>query len=324
MLFRAEAEAEAEASMRMIDLGSQRGPLHMHVHMNMKVMDTPITSVECGREIRFRRSFRSLMECVVPCCGFQPSSTATDSLAGDVDADAAAAATAAAESTTTHHHGSSSSSSSTVTGTFFGYRKGRVSFCIQDDRRRSSRSSPLLLLEFTVPTAFLAREMQYGLLRIALVECGEYSRSHITSASKQGYYYQYNSSSKINTVSSSSSSCSSSSLFNVPVWAMYCNGRKVGFAMRRQMTIGDVAVLKLMQSVSVGAGVLPPITTTATATTKSPSEEEEECGSGGGGELMYLRASFERVIGSADSESFHMINPVGSSSQELSIFLLRS
>lgn len=315
MLFR--AEAEAEASMRMIDLGSQRGPLHMHVHMNMKVMDTPITSVECGREIRFRRSFRSLMECVVPCCGFQPSSTATDSLAGDVDADAAAA-----ESTTNyHHHGSSSSSSSTVTGTFFGYRKGRVSFCIQDDRRRSSRSSPLLLLEFTVPTAFLAREMQYGLLRIALVECGEYSRSHRTSASKQGYYYQYNSSSKINTVSSS---CSSSSLFNVPVWAMYCNGRKVGFAMRRQMTIGDVAVLKLMQSVSVGAGVLPPITTTATATTKSPSEEEEECGSGGGGELMYLRASFERVIGSADSESFHMINPVGSSSQELSIFLLRS
>ncbi|GMP44340.1 hypothetical protein CsSME_00013306 [Camellia sinensis var. sinensis] len=224
--------------MRMIDLGSQRGPLHMHVHMNMKVMDTPITSVECGREIRFRRSFRSLMECVVPCCG-------------DVDADAAAA-----ESTINHHHhhhGSSSSSSSTVTGTFFGYRKGRVSFCIQDDRRRSSRSSPLLLLEFTVPTAFLAREMQYGLLRIALVECGEYSRSHITSASKQGYYYQYNSSSKINTVSSS---CSSSSLFNVPVWAMYCNGRKVGFAMRRQMTIGDVAVLKLMQSVSVGAVVV--------------------------------------------------------------------
>ncbi|GMP59801.1 hypothetical protein CsSME_00022935 [Camellia sinensis var. sinensis] len=161
--------------MRMIDLGSQRGPLHMHVHMNMnmKVMDTPITSVECGR---FRRSFRLLMECVVPCCGFQPSSTATDSLAGDVDADAAPA-----ESTINHHHGSSSSSSSTVTGTFFGYRKGRVSFCIQDDRRRSSRSSPLLLLEFTVPTAFLAREMQYGLLRIALVGCGEYSRSHITS-----------------------------------------------------------------------------------------------------------------------------------------------
>ncbi|KAJ0026176.1 hypothetical protein Pint_09144 [Pistacia integerrima] len=162
------------------------------------------------------------------------------------------------DSTTTH--------ASTITGTFFGYRKGRVSFCLQDD----TRSSPLLLLEFAVPTAYLAREMQYGLLRIAL-ECDRQKQS--------------------------STSCS---LFNVPVWSMYCNGRKVGFAIRRQMSVSDVAVLKLMQSVSVGA------------------ELEEE------GDLMYLRASFERVIGSADSESFHMINPVGSSGQELSIFLLRS
>jgi len=71
--------------------------------------------------------------------------------------------------------------------------------------------------------------------------------------------------------------------------------------------VSDVAVLKLMQSVSVGAGVLP------------------MAGTGeAGGLLMYLRASFERVVGSVDSESFHMINPVGSSGQELSIFLVRS
>jgi uncharacterized protein (TIGR01570 family) len=87
---------------------------------------------------------------------------------------------------------------------------------------------------------------------------------------------------------------------------MYCNGRKVGFAIRRKMSVSDVAVLKLMQSVSVGAGVLP-------------------LAAGEAGDLlMYLRASFDRVVGSADSESFHMINPVGSSGQELSIFLLRS
>ena len=229
----------------MIDLGSQRGPLHMNI------MDTA-TSVECGREVRFRRSFRSLVECMVPCCGFQPSS---DSVSGDNE--------------------STYGSSSTVTGTFFGYRKGRVSFCLQDD----TRSSPLLLLEFAVPTAYLAREMQYGLLRIAL-ECDKHN----------------------------SNSCSSCSLYNVPVWSMYCNGRKVGFAMRRQISVNDSAVLKLMQSVSVGAGVLP---------AGSKSSEED-------GELMYLRATFERVIGSADSESFHMLNPVGSTGQELSIFLLRS
>ncbi|KAG6699745.1 hypothetical protein I3842_08G080200 [Carya illinoinensis] len=243
--------------MRMIDLGSQRGhALH--------IMDTA-TSVDCGKEVRFRRSFRSLVECMVPCCGFQPS----DSLSSDTE--------------------STLGSSSTVTGTFFGYRKGRVSFCLQDD----TRSSPLLLLEFAVPTAYLAREMQHGVLRIAL-ECDR-QKEILRSGS---------------TMSSNSSSCS---LFNVPVWSMYCNGRKVGFAIRRQMTASDAAVLKQMQTVSVGAGVLP-----AAAANKSEVE------AGDGGELLYLRASFERVIGSHDSESFHMINPVGSSGQELSIFLLRT
>ncbi|XP_015879942.1 protein MIZU-KUSSEI 1 [Ziziphus jujuba] len=224
--------------MRMIDLGSQRGPL---VH----IMDTA-TAVECGREVRFRRSLRSLVECMVPCCGFQPSESV-----------------------------STESDSTTITGTFFGYRKGRVSFCLQDD----TRSSPLMLLEFAVPTAYLAREMQHGLLRIAL-ECHQDPHK---------------------------ARCS---LFHVPVWSMYCNGRKVGFAIRRQMTVSDLAVLKLMQSVSVGAGVLPlPLS--------SKSDDSD-------GDLMYLRASFERVVGSSDSESFHMINPIGSSGQELSIFLLRS
>ncbi|MCL7049168.1 hypothetical protein MKW94_020209 [Papaver nudicaule] len=122
--------------------------------------------------------------------------------------------------------------------------------------------------------------MQHGLLRITL-ECDRVR-------------------------SNSQSNNSARSLFLVPVWSMYCNGRKVGFAVRRQMTESDAAVFKLMQSVSVGAGVLP----------VSPKSEE--------GDLMYLRASFERVIGSVDSESFHMINPGGSSGQELSIFFLRS
>ncbi|GKV33337.1 hypothetical protein SLE2022_175350 [Rubroshorea leprosula] len=223
----------------MIDLGRQRGPLY--------IIDTP-TSVDCGREVRFRRSFRSLVECMVPCCGFQPSDH-NDSLSTDTQ-------------------------SSTLTGTFFGYRKGRVSFCLQDD----TRGSPLLLLEFAVPTAYLAREMQSGMLRIAL-ECDRQKER----------------------------SCS---LYGVAVWSMYCNGRKVGFAIRRQMGANDAEVLRLMQSVSVGAGVLP-------IAPKSDSED---------GDLMYLRASFDRVIGSVDSESFHMLNPGagGSSGQELSIFLLRS
>ncbi|XP_042494069.1 protein MIZU-KUSSEI 1-like [Macadamia integrifolia] len=243
--------------MRMIDLGSQRGPLH--------IIETS-TAVECGREIRYRRSFRSLVECMVPCCGFQPSHES-------------------ASSDTESTHGSS------VTGTFFGHRKGRVSFCLQDD----SRSSPLLLLEFAIPTSYLAKEMQHGLLRIAL-ECDRH-RSHSSTTSTT---------STTSVTATNKFNSYSYSLFNVPVWSMYCNGRKAGFAVRRQMTESDASVLKLMQSVSVGAGVLP----------MEPKSQD--------GDLMYLRASFERVIGSPDSESFHMINPVGSSGQELSIFLLRS
>ncbi|KAF8409851.1 hypothetical protein HHK36_002369 [Tetracentron sinense] len=233
----------------MIDLGSQSGggPLH--------IIDSA-TAVECGREVRFRRSFRSLVECMVPCCGFQPSGGA-DSVLSCSD--------------------TTESGSSTLTGTFFGYRKGRrVSFCLQLQDHHDSRTSPLLLLEFAVPTAFLAREMQYGLLRIAL-ECPRSGSSNINS-----------------------------SLFNVPVWSMFCNGRKVGFAVRRQVTDTHISLFKLMQSVSAGAGLLP----------VEPKSQD--------GDLMYLRASFERVTGSPDSESFHMINPVGSSGQELSIFLLRS
>nr|XP_010927439.1 protein MIZU-KUSSEI 1-like [Elaeis guineensis] len=225
--------------MRMIDLGSYGGPLG--------IIDTS-TAVDCTKDVRFRRSFRSLVECMVPCCGFQP--------AADDSSDTA--------STTT----------TTVTGTFFGYRRSRVSFCLHDDSSSSRAAAPLLLLEFAVPTAYLAREMQHGLLRIAL-EC---DRARAQSLS----------------------------LFGVPAWSMYCNGRKVGFAVRRQMSDADAAVFKLMQSISVGAGVLP-------ADSRS-----------GDGDLMYLRASFERVVGSVDSESFHMINPVGCTGQQLSIFLLRT
>jgi hypothetical protein len=78
------------------------------------------------------------------------------------------------------------------------YRKGRVTFCVQED----SRSAPLLLLEFAMPTQSLVREMSTGLLRIAL-EC-EKSNKNACKDLKAG------------------------GLFAEPVWTMFCNGRKVG------------------------------------------------------------------------------------------------
>uniref|UniRef100_J3L2A0 Protein MIZU-KUSSEI 1 n=2 Tax=Oryza brachyantha TaxID=4533 RepID=J3L2A0_ORYBR len=53
------------------------------------------------------------------------------------------------------------------------------------------------------------------------------------------------------------------------------------------------------------------------------------CG-GGEGDVMYMRARFERVVGSRDSEAFYMMNPDcggnGSGNNggpELSVYLLR-
>lgn len=87
------------------------------------------------------------------------------------------------------------------------------------------------------------------------------------------------------------------------VWTMYCNGRRSGYAVSRPCGDGDWSVLRTVCAVSVGAGVMP---------------------AAGGGEVMYMRAKFERVVGSMDSEAFYMLSPDGGSGgPELSIFLLR-
>ncbi|KFK44201.1 hypothetical protein AALP_AA1G227800 [Arabis alpina] len=245
----------------MVDLGKQ------HRHHHMQIIDTT-TTVDCAREFRLRRTLRSFIECMLPyCCTYQhqPSPTYQNDTVS---------VSSSTSSSSSSDHSSSSHSNSIVSGTFFGHRRGRVSFCLQDS---TVRSPPLLLLELAVPTTALAKEMdQAGVLRIAL-ECDR-RRSNNNNRS--------------------------SSIFDVPVWSMYCNGRKMGFAVRRKVTENDAVFLRMMQSVSVGAGVLP-------------LEKEEE-------QTLYLRARFERVTGSSDSESFHMMNPGGSYGQELSIFLLRS
>lgn len=302
--------------------------------------------------------------------------------------------------------------SSVVTGTIFGQRKGRVNFCVQED----PASPPLLLLEFAIPTHLLVKEMQSGLLRITL-ECDKKN-----SIANDPLYID--------------DPCSMPylSLFSEPVWSMYCNGRKVGFAMKKTVkSDSDPAILNLMslmQSVTSGAGVIPcrsnsnkhdlvgtlikdkdggtlasnkaggspasnkdgdilpnggillannkdggilpnnkdvmlgtsPIVDnggvnvhklvdggkqeniggvnslykpdvsgnlnlgpnsgplqndlTSGLIVEKPSLEEDE--------LIYMRANYERVVGSPDSEAFHMINPDGSQCQELSIFLTRS
>jgi len=153
-----------------------------------------------------------------------------------------------------------------------------VWFCVQHDRLSVK---PILLLELSIATSQLVHEMGSGLVRVAL-ECP--TRPELKSCL----------------------------LRSVPVWTMFCNGRKLGFAVRRSANEETRMMLKRLESMTVGAGVLP-------------------SGSGLGGsdesdtdEVMYMRANYEHVVGSSDSESFHLINPDANSAQELSIFLLRT
>ncbi|KAJ1280668.1 hypothetical protein BS78_04G250300 [Paspalum vaginatum] len=166
---------------------------------------------------------------------------------------------------------------SCVTGTIFGRRRGRVHVALQTD----PRSPPVLLVEMAAySTGALVREMSSGLVRLAL-EC---EKTPLAAGEKRR------------------------GLLEEPTWRAYCNGRKCGFAVRRECGADEWRVLGAVEPVSVGAGVLP----------------DDDTGAGAAeGDLMYMRARFERVVGSRDSEAFYMMNPDGSGGPELSIYLLR-
>lgn len=161
-----------------------------------------------------------------------------------------------------------------VVGTLFGYRRGHVHFAFQ----RDPSSPPAFLIELATPISGLVREMASGLVRIAL-ECDKEKEED-----KKGLR-----------------------LLEEPMWRTYCNGKKCGFATRRECGPKEWKVLKAVEPISMGAGVLP----------GSAAE------SGADGELMYMRAKFERIVGSRDSEAFYMMNPDSNGAPELSIYLLR-
>ncbi|KVI08595.1 protein MIZU-KUSSEI 1-like [Cynara cardunculus var. scolymus] len=224
------------------------------------------TTVECHKQVRSWRLLRSILELLIQAC---TCTLVEKQDYNDVD-----------DSYPIHsyHHRKSSSlvfptAATAITGTIFGSRTGKVNFCIQTNPKSQT---PILLLELTISTTFLAREMKSGNLRIAL-EC-------------------------------STSSCSDhKSLLSIPSWTMYCNGKKVGFAFKRQPSSSDIKVLKHMETVHVGAGII-----------KAKEVEREE-------DIMYLRGFFNRVTGKSmtRSETFHLIDPDGNIGQELSIFFFR-
>ncbi|GMI83301.1 hypothetical protein like AT5G06990 [Hibiscus trionum] len=157
-----------------------------------------------------------------------------------------------------------------MTGTLFGYRKARVNLAIQEN----SGCLPVLVLELAITTGKLLQEMGSGLVRIAL-ECEKRPSEKVK-------------------------------LLNEPIWTLFCNGRKSGYAVKREPTDEDLMVMQTLKPVSMGAGVIP----------TEASENSD-------GELRYMRAYFERVVNSRDSETYYMMNPEGNSGPELSIFFVR-
>ncbi|XP_050204833.1 protein MIZU-KUSSEI 1 [Mercurialis annua] len=159
-----------------------------------------------------------------------------------------------------------------VTGTLFGYRRGRVTLSIQEN----PRCLPSVTVELAIQTNVLQKELSSGMVRIAL-ECEKRIEKE-----------------KIR-------------LLDEPLWTMFCNGKKNGYGVKRDALEEDLKVMELLRAVSMGAGVLP-----------GNSDVE-----GPDGELAYIRAHFERVVGSKDSETYYMISPEGNNGPELSMFFVR-
>ncbi|XP_002986790.2 protein MIZU-KUSSEI 1 [Selaginella moellendorffii] len=276
-------------SVKMVDLSKQDN-----------IIDEP-TSVHCEKDVKCWRSLASMLgSLVIPCCCGCKLQFETKIRSSSTSSSSSATTTTSppisSNSSSKDHDSSSKRSSSVVTGTIFGQRKGKVVMSIQED----PREPPVMLLELAMPTVLLVKEMSSGLLRIAM-ECEKRHESSNEPCSPRKKNHRHHQRDR--------------HLYSEPVWTMYCNGRKVGFAVRRPFTEPDRAVLGLMQSVSMGAGVIP-VQSSSGDPAGSDDQELDE--------LMYMRATYERVVGSADSESFHMINPDGSPGQELSIFLLRA
>ncbi|KXG19959.1 protein MIZU-KUSSEI 1 [Sorghum bicolor] len=184
----------------------------------------------------------------------------------------------------------------TVTGTIFGRRRGRVHLALQTD----PRAPPALMVELAAySTGALVREMASGLVRLAL-EC-EKEKAPAPPLQTGDRHHQRRPRQQ------------AAALVEEATWRAYCNGRKCGYAVRRDCGADEWRVLRAVEPVSVGAGVLPDGNNMSTEATAAAGE----------GDLMYMRAKFERVVGSRDSEAFYMVNPDGGGGPELSIYLLR-
>ncbi|XP_047068610.1 protein MIZU-KUSSEI 1-like [Lolium rigidum] len=184
-----------------------------------------------------------------------------------------------------------SSSHRRMTGTLFGYRDGRVALALQEN----PRCRPALVVELALQTHVLLREIGTTAGARIVLECEKKHvvEEHGSGAGEDG--------------GSAGGHDDEGWLLEEPIWTMFCNGKRVGYAVRREPTDADVSVLETLWAVSMGGGVLP-----GRAGADAPD-----------GEMAYMRGCFEHVIGSRDSESLYMLGPQGGDCPELAVFFVR-
>ncbi|KNA08902.1 hypothetical protein SOVF_157650 [Spinacia oleracea] len=179
--------------------------------------------------------------------------------------------------------------------TLFGTRRGRITLAIQEN----PHSIPFFMIELPILSSSFYKEMACDILRVAL--------ESETKTHKKKVMEEF-------------------------VWGIYCNGRKVGYSIRRsQLSDDEVHVMQMLHGVSMGAGVLPPSPNDHPRRQSrhdhcfndEDDDDDDKEEKDDGDQFTYLRARFERVAGSKDSEALYMINPDHSEGPELSIFFVR-
>ncbi|XP_004972735.1 protein MIZU-KUSSEI 1 [Setaria italica] len=180
-----------------------------------------------------------------------------------------------------------------VTGTLYGHRRGRVVLALQE----TPRCLPSLVVELALQTHALLRELGNPAGARIVLETERRPAPGPDADSGGARRKRY-----------------APPLLDEPAWTMFCNGKKTGYAVRREATDDDLTVMETLRAVSMGAGVLPG--TRCSSPTPDAAAADDE--------VPYMRGCFDHVIGSRDSESLYMIAPQGGGTgPELAVFFVR-
>ncbi|CAO2187154.1 unnamed protein product [Urochloa humidicola] len=180
-----------------------------------------------------------------------------------------------------------------VTGTLYGHRRGRVVLALQE----TPRCLPSLVIELALQTHALLRELGNPAGARIVLETDRRPPPPPVAAGGARRTKRH------------------LPLLDEPGWTMFCNGKKTGYAVRREANGDDLTVMETLRAVSMGAGVLPGTAAGRGSPAAAGAADDE---------VPYMRGCFDHFVGSRDSESLYMIAPQGGGTgPELAVFFVR-